>query len=145
MAESTLQNAKINKADEFYTDLDLDNPDYNLLHNPFQFRGQMPLGFRQLEVDWWPATRLYSIDYANPESARKLNPKTPLRVTISRAGKKLVNKLTGEEYMDNPGLAIYRIEDRGGTRVPNDQLRLRLQTISQSQGYWLDTGILLGS
>lgn len=139
------QSNRLLKADEFYTDLDLDNPDYNLPENPFEFRGPMPLGFRQLEVDWWPATRLYSIDYANPESARKLNPKTPLRVTISRAGKKLVNKATGEEYMDNPGLAIYRIEDRGGTRVPNDQLRLRLQTISQSQGYWLDTGILLGS
>jgi len=132
-------------ADEFYNDLDLDNLDYNLPQEPFEFRGPMPLGFRQLPVDWWPASRLYSIDYATPDDARALNPQTPLRITLARAGKKVVNKITGEEYIDNPGLVIYRAEDRGGRTVPPSRLRLRLQTLSQPQGYWLDTGILLGS
>jgi hypothetical protein len=27
--------------------------------------------------------------------------------------------------------------------VPNNNMRLRLQTIDNQQGYWLDTGILL--
>ena len=40
------------------------------------------------------------------------------------------------------GFAIDRIEDRDGRRVPNDRLRLRLQTVGQQQGYWLDTGVL---
>ena len=30
----------------------------------------MPLGFRQFPVDWWPSTRLYSLDYANQEMAK---------------------------------------------------------------------------
>ena len=58
---------------------------------------------------------------------------------------KVINKLTGEEYIDNPDLAIYRVQDREGRTVSPGKMRLRLQTISHSQGYWLDTGILIES
>ena len=57
----------------------------------------------------------------------------------------MVNKVTGEEYLDNPNLEIMGVKDREDRTVPKDKLRLRLQTISHQQGYWLDTGILLGS
>ena len=40
-------------------------------------------------------------------------------------------------------LLIAGIEDRDGRSVPNNNMRLRLQTIDNQQGYWLDTGILL--
>lgn len=137
--------SRLLKTDEFYNNLDLDNPDYNLPETPFDFRGPMTLGFRQIEVDWWPATQLYTIEYRTPDDARSLNPLTPLSVTIRRAGKKVINKLTGEEYIDNPDLAIYRVQDREGRTVSPGKMRLRLQTISHSQGYWLDTGILIES
>ena len=39
--------------------------------------------------------------------------------------------------------AIRRIEDAEGRAVPANQLRLRLQTIDNAAGYWLDTGVLL--
>jgi hypothetical protein len=139
------QSNRLLKADEFYTDLDLDNMDYVLPEQPFEFRGPMPLGFRQLPVDRWPASRLYAIEYKTPDDARALNPLTPLKVTLERAGKKSIDRSTGEEFMDNPELRIKRVKDREGRTVPNDRMRLRLQTISQQQGYWLDTGILLGS
>lgn len=139
------QSSRLLKDDEFYNDLDLDNTDYELPEQPFEFRGPMSLGFRQMSVDRWPASRLYTIDYASPEDARMLNPLTPLRITLTRAGKKVEDKRTGEIYLDNPELSIRRIEDRDGRGVPKDRLRLRLQTINHSQGYWLDTGILLGS
>lgn len=139
------QSNRLLKGDEFYTDLDLDNPGYQLPEQPFEFRGPMPLGFRQLSVDWWPASRLYSIDYATPDDARSVNPMTPLGITLSRSGKTTVNPRTGEKYMDNPDLGIRRVEDREGRTVPPARMRLRLQTIGQQQGYWLDTGILLGS
>ncbi len=132
------------KADEFYNNLDLDNVDYELPESTFEFRGPMPLGFRQLDVDWWPATRLYYIDYASPEAARKYNPETPLAVSIKRAGGRTKNPLTGEEFIDNPGLAIRGVKGQKST-VPPSMLKLRLQTLNDSQGYWLDTGILLGS
>jgi len=140
------QSNRLLKADEFYDDLDLDNYDYELPEErAFEFRGPMPLGFRQLPVDWWPGSRLYSIDYATPDDARNLNPLTPLRISLRRAGSRVTNRTTGEVYMDNPNLEIGTIRDRQDRNVPKDKLRLRLQTISSQQGYWLDTGILLGS
>ena len=132
-------------ADLFLDDLDLDNVDYELPEKPFEFRGPMSLGFRQLPVDWWPATRLYSIDYATPDDARSLNPYAPLKVTLNRLVKKERDKTTSEEFVVSPELTIRRIEDREGRTVPQTRLRLRLQTLNHQQGYWLDTGILLGS
>ena len=140
------QDNRLLKADEFYDDLDLDNVDYELPEErSFEFRGPMPLGFRQLPVAWWPGSRLYYIDYATPDDARTLNPFTPLAVTLRRKGSKTTNRITGEEYVDNPDLEIRSIQDRSGRTVPNARLRIRLQTLDQPQGYWLDTGILLGS
>lgn len=139
------QSNRLLKADEFYDDLDLDNIEFELSEKPFEFRGPMPLGFRQLPVDRWPASRLYSLDYASPEDTRALYQLTPLMVTLGRAGKKVKDRLTREEYMDNPELKIRRIQDVTGSTVPPHRLRLRLQTIGQQQGYWLDTGVLLGS
>jgi hypothetical protein len=141
------QDNRLLKADEFYDDLDLDNVDYQLPEDrAFEFRGPMPLGFRQLPVPWWPASRLYYIDYASPDVARALNPWTPLRVTLQRKGRKVRNKMTEEEFIDNPNLEIKSITPReGGPPVPRDRLRLTLRTLDQQQGYWLDTGILLGS
>jgi hypothetical protein len=133
------------KADEFYDDLDLDNPEYKLPDKTFEFRGPMPLGFRQLPVDWWPASRLYFIKYATPDDGQRLSPRTPLNVSLVRKGKRKPNKITDEEYIENPELAIAGITDREGRTVPTMNLRLRLQTISNEQGYWLDTGILLGN
>lgn len=140
---------RLYKADEFYDNLDLDNTDKELPDEPFEFRGPMPLGFRQMPVDWWPASKLYTIEYASQADASRLNPLTPLRVRLKRESKaKVEDKRAEESYYINPGLAIKSIEDRDGnalrppTPVP---LRLRLQTLAHPQGYWLDTGILLGS
>jgi hypothetical protein len=130
------RNNRLLKADEYYDNLDLDDPDYELPDTAFDFRGPMPLGFRQFPVDWWPSTRLYSLDYANQEMAAKLNPKTPLRIKLKRN--------TGRDARDViDSLLIAGIEDRDGRSVPNNNMRLRLQTIDNQQGYWLDTGILL--
>ena len=132
---------RLRTADEFYTDLDLDNLDYEVPATPFEFRGPMPLGFRQLAADWWPATRLYSIDYESPDAARRLHPQTPLKVTLRREGR----KGSGGETIDNPNLVIFGMEGTKGGLSKNGNLKLRLQTVSQSQGYWLDTGILVES
>jgi hypothetical protein len=106
----------------------------------------MPLGFRQLPVDWWPASRLYFIKYATPQAAQDLSPRTPLRVTLTCKRQRRRNPITDEEYMDNPEFEIKSIAtDRAGPTVGKTSLRLRLQTISNDQGYWLDTGILLGN
>ena len=135
---------RLHEDDVFFRDLDLDrkrneydNPeDWELPDEPFEFRGPMTLGFRQFDADWWPGTRLYSLDYASPDIASKLNPRTPLRVTLRR------NEL-GENRAIVDAFMIYRIEDKDGKRIGKNELRLRLQTIDNQDGYWLDTGILL--
>jgi len=130
------RNNRLLKADEYYQGLDLDDPEYEFPETAFDFRGPMPLGFRQFPVDWWPSTRLYSLDYASQEQAAKLNPKTPLRIKLKRNTGR-----DAREIIDS--LLIAGIEDREGRSVPNTAMRLRLQTIDNQQGYWLDTGILL--
>ena len=122
----------------FYEGLNLDDPDYELPDTPFEFRGPMSLGSRQFEVDWWPGQRLYSIDYASPESASKLNARTPLKIELQRA--------TGR---GNKGVvdafSVRRVEDVEGRTVASREIRLWLQTIDQSDGFWLDTGVLLNT
>ncbi|WP_417513551.1 virulence factor SrfB [Minwuia sp.] len=122
--------------DVYYRDLDLENEDYELPEEPFEFRGPMTLGFRQFDADWWPGSRLYSLDYASPDIAAKLNPRTPLSVTLRR-------NTRGENKSIVDSFIIDRIEDTEGRAVGSNQLRLRLQTIENQDGYWLDTGILL--
>lgn len=120
----------------YFSDLDLDNPDYELPNTPLEFHGPMSLGTRQFAADWWPGTRLYSIGYASPDAASRLNTRTPLRVELGRASGR-----------DNRGVVdaftVLRVEDAEGRRVDTNDLRLRLQTIDQSEGFWLDTGVLL--
>jgi hypothetical protein len=120
----------------FYRGLDLDNPEYELPDTPFEFRGPIRLGTRQFPVDWWPGSRLYGLDYAAPEFAARLNARTPLKVELRRASGR-----ESKEVVD--AFAIRRIEDAEGRAVPANQLRLRLQTIEDAAGYWLDTGVLL--
>jgi hypothetical protein len=55
-----------------------------------------------------------------------------------------VNRVTDERYIDNPNLRLKEAKDRRDSSVVT-KLVLRLQTLDQPQGYWLDTGILLGS
>ncbi|SNB55848.1 hypothetical protein SAMN07250955_101503 [Arboricoccus pini] len=121
-----------------YRELDLDNPDYELPETGFEFRGPLTLGFRQFGVDWWPGSRLYWLDYATPEAAATLNPRTPLKVEMQRAKGR-----ESKEIVD--AFTIRRIEDAQGRTISSNQLRLRLQTIDNAQGYWLDSGILLKS
>lgn len=130
------RNNRLLEADVYYRDMRLDAEDYDLPDAPFQFRGPMPLGFRQFPVDWWPATRMYSLDYANNEVAAELNARTPLNVTLRRRARD-VKKQVVDSF--EPASII----DALGRTVPKNKLRLRLQSIDDQQGYWLDTGILL--
>ena len=127
---------RLHQDDVYYRDLDLENEEYDLPDEPFEFRGPMTLGFRQFGADWWPGTRLYSLDYASPDIANKLNPRTPLNITLRR-------NTRGESKEIVDAFMIDRIEDNDGRTVGANQLRLRLQTIDNQDGYWLDTGILL--
>ena len=127
---------RLRKDDVYFRDLDLENEEYELPDKSFEFRGPMTLGFRQFDADWWPGTRLYSLDYASPDIAIRLNPRTPLKITLQR-------NTRGENKEIVDAFMIDRIEDNEGRAVGTNQLRLRLQTLDHQDGYWLDTGILV--
>jgi hypothetical protein len=130
-------NNRLADQDVFLADLDFDNPDYEVPPKTFEFRTPMSLGTRQFAVDWWPGTRLYSIDYASPEVAEALNKRTPLKIELQR-----IQGRAGKGVID--GLKVSRVEDRDGRSLATNQIRMWLQTIDNHDGYWLDTGVLLG-
>lgn len=123
----------------FFAEMNLDDPEYQLPDKAFEFRGPMPLGARQFAADWWPAGRLYSIDYANAEAADEFNRRTPLSVEIERV----------RPSRDNPDLVdafrIRGVSDVEGRKIRSGALRLWLQTIDNAEGFWLDTGVLLNT
>ncbi len=135
---------RLSAADVFYDELDLDNADYELPPNrSFEFRTRMLLGFRQVPDEWWPATLLYSIAYRTQGDADKLNPRTPLHVSLVVKGRER-ETADGETVRYDPEFKIQEISDDDGGTIGSSSLRLRLQTLANEQGYWVDTGILLG-
>ena len=96
----------------------------------------MALGFRQFPNAWWPATRLYTLDYVSDQERARLNAMTPISVRLARRRQrqdKLSEDLVIEEARSSP--------DSGAKQVKGS-LALKLQTLPDSEGYWLDTGIL---
>ncbi|MEM7541187.1 MAG: virulence factor SrfB [Pseudomonadota bacterium] len=127
-------NGKIPLEDVYYEELNLDDDQQDLSETPFEFRGPMPLGFRQFPNDWWPATRLYWIDYMSDADRRELHARTPIKVALRRETRR------GSELLSE-NLRIDLAEDVEGRNVRH-RLRLKLQTLVDGDGYWLDTGIL---
>jgi hypothetical protein len=42
----------------------------------------------------------------------------------------------------NEAFGIERIEDKDGQQLSNGSLQMRLQTLRNADGYWLDTGVV---
>jgi hypothetical protein len=95
------------------------------------------LGFRQLDLERWTATRLYRLEFGNPASVRRLA--LPLTVTITR-GEIDPDRPDAEERRE--AFTITEITDADGLAVHRQQVVLRLQTEAEEAGYWRDTGAL---
>lgn len=128
---------RLRRDDEFFKNMRLEDPDWNLPETGFEFHGPMPLGFRQLAVDWWPASRLYSLTYGNTAVVGDLRTRTPFTVQLRRDKSGDKRRRVIDKFL------FQRIEGRDGRAIAPDALKLRLQTIDNQLGYWLDTGILL--
>ena len=77
------------------------------------------------------------MNFANPASAKRLN--LPLSVGLTRA---TIDE-DDEEYKKED-FQIEEIEDAEGTALRKSDVTMRLQTLTDESGYWLDTGILVG-
>lgn len=134
------QNNTIKDADVYYRDVDLDSPDYQFPEQSFEMRGRMLLGFRQLTAERWGASPLYLLDFApdSSKAAEKLYGQSSgvLEVTLRRGKRDKIDSLE-----------IARVEERGGSTLSSNILRLRLYTLNNAgiggNSYWLDTGSIV--
>ncbi|WP_312111206.1 virulence factor SrfB [Pantoea septica] len=122
-----------------YSDIDLDDRGFALdRKSSFRIRGNVCLGFRQLDNDRWPASPLYSLTLNDAQLARKVAGESVLRVKLAVAPGPT---LPGPERLV---LSDARLDD--GTRVPLEQLSLKLNTLSPTGNanaqYWIDSGSL---
>jgi hypothetical protein len=95
------------------------------------------LGFRQLPIERWPATPLYALEFANPESVPRMA--LPLRVKIRRAD--MDPDAPGQEEK-REDFRVEEIEDAEGTALRRTDVEIRLQTMKSEAGYWRDTGVV---
>ena len=128
------------KADDvYYSDIDLDDPDYELPEQTFfEMRGRMHLGFRQLSAPRWKGSPLYELDFDDDKARDALYREGSgevFRVYLKRErahGKSL------ERFL------IARVETKDGSAMRRDLLRLRLNTLTHfginDDSYWLDSG-----
>lgn len=121
----------------WYSDIDLDDAQFALdAKARFQVRGNLCLGFRQLDNDRWPASPLYTLSITDPQLARKVAGDNVLRVRLA------VSKTPQAFGPERFEIADALLED--GSRVPLEHLRLRLNTLATSgtgiAHYWIDSG-----
>lgn len=103
-----------------------------------EFRAPVFLGFRQLDLERWTASRLYALEYANPDNVPRL--KLPLRLTIRRTDID-PERDDAEELRED--FTVDDILDADGDPQHKSVVRLRLQTEKSEAGYWRDTGALV--
>ena len=125
---------------------DVDNPNEVELERTVEFNTPMAVGFRQLAASRWTTTRLYSLEYANQEAIARAKNTRPYKLTLSFTMREVDNEaamMMGEERIerDEGELYITEVERSDGSSGQGDII-IRLQTLSEEEGYWLDTGLL---
>ncbi|WP_108645467.1 virulence factor SrfB [Polynucleobacter rarus] len=128
-----ITDGQIANADIFYNNVNLDDPNYELSEDKFEFRGGMWIGFRQLPLERWRASLIYFLDYADEETRKKIHPQTPLLVSLKR-DKGQIRKGDHERF------EIGEISSKDGVPISRKSLKIQLQTLSDDLGYWLDSG-----
>lgn len=123
------QTGRLKRENVLFANLELEDRKTRLPEATFDFYAPVFLGFRQLGVERWPATPLYRVTFAHPRdaSAKAL----PLKVTLERST---------DESVDLD-FKVIAVADADGNQQPGGVVLLKLQTLKDEYGYWLDTGI----
>ena len=122
-------NNAIKASDVFYSDIELDDPDYQLPEHTFEVRGSMRIGFRQLAADRWPASPLYKLMIED----------RAVREKLSSSGEVLKVSLRRSDRHQRESLEIATVQG-----APKNKLSLKLNTMADAgfgeTQYWLDSG-----
>lgn len=133
-------NMIIKDEDIYYRNVDLDDPDYELPETPFQVRGRMVLGFRQLDSERWGGSPLYVLDLSDRA-----------KETVARAGRGapvvLQVRLKKDRRRRAERFEIASVTSEQSVSVGVRDLKLRLNTLNSvaigETSYWLDTGSVI--
>jgi hypothetical protein len=123
------QTGRLKQEDVLFANLELEDRKTRLPEATCDFYAPVFLGFRQLNVERWPASPLYRVTFAHPQDAR--TKALPLKVTLERST---------DENVDLD-FKIIAVADADGNQQPTGVVLLKLQTLKDEYGYWLDTGI----
>jgi hypothetical protein len=131
----------------WFDDIDLVSGQEIETTREIEFNAPAPIGFRQLKCSRWTTTRLYTLDYRSPEAQKQAVGRLPYLVTIELT----MAEVEDEELNNRRGPFIKRTEgslrvvsifDKNGQGLPPGTVVVRLQTLRNDSGYWLDTGAL---
>ncbi len=135
------RNMRIKDEDIYFRDVMLDDPDYDLPDDPFEVRGRMVLGFRQLASERWGASPLYVLDFTKrakdqlAKADRGASPVLEVRLKKDR-------RRRAERFEIAGGVT----SEQGTTLSPRD-LTLKLNTLNTvgigETDYWLDSGSVI--
>jgi hypothetical protein len=131
-------NGQIREENVVLRNLDLDGPPTQDVAFKIAFQTVTQLGFRQLPIARWTATPLYLMEFANPDDAHRMD--LPLIVTVAR---REIDPDAAESEMQRETFMVDEVVDASGATQRNGDVRLRLQTIDDQDGYWRDTGRLV--
>ncbi|WP_340610354.1 virulence factor SrfB [Xenorhabdus bharatensis] len=127
----------------FYRNIDLDTPGFQLdNHQYFEVRGEMRIGFRQLDNERWPATPLYTLKIPGARLASALSGDAVLRLKLE------VEEGRGPDVEANGSPEKFRISEIdivGSEQNPRKQdMSFKLNTLAGNGlgeiHYWLDSG-----
>ncbi len=93
------------------------------------FHGEFMLGMRQMPGKHWIGTPMFKLEFSTKELAEELSSRLPLNLTMIQA------PLDKEKITITGG-----ITDKTGKSIENSAISLKLQTMADESGYWLDTG-----
>ncbi len=131
-------NGQIREENVLLRNLDLDGPPAQDVAFKLAFQTVAQLGFRQLPIARWTATPLYMMEFANPDDAHRMD--LPLTVTVAR---REIDADAAEAEMQRETFVVDEVVDASGATQRSGDVRLRLQTIDDQDGYWRDTGRLV--
>lgn len=109
---------------------------------PLVVNNPLSLGFRQLPLERWPATPLFFLDISGSTTQSRIDRTFPWTVRFSRQQIDAAERPM-EAAVAVEALRIASIVDRLGDEHGTGRLELRLQTLRDRSGYWLDTGVVL--
>ncbi|MDR1086407.1 MAG: virulence factor SrfB [Deltaproteobacteria bacterium] len=138
---------RLSKEHVWFSNVDLDSGREIETACDIQFNAPVPVGFRQLNCSRWTTTRLYTLDYKSPEAKRQSVGRLPYTVSLELT----VPELEEEPEKSSRSTILKRTEgiirvtsvsDKNGQGLPPGTVVIRLQTLGDDSGYWLDTGVL---